>query len=106
MNLQAGAHFGSYAIRGPLGAGGMGEVYRGWDARLGRDVAIKVLPPTARSDPERLRRFEHEVKRRIAGEVPLSDGDEIRIGPALLVFCVGGRETTRSHGKPESPRGR
>ena len=62
MALQAGDRLGSYEIRGPLGAGGMGEVYRAWDARLGREVAVKVLPETAVQDPERLRRFEQEAK--------------------------------------------
>jgi Tol biopolymer transport system component len=62
MALQTGARLGSYEIRGPLGAGGMGEVYRAWDARLGREVAVKVLPQSAATDPERLRRFEQEAK--------------------------------------------
>ena len=62
MVLQTGDRLGSYEIRGPLGAGGMGEVYRAWDARLGREVAIKVLPQSAASDPDRLRRFEQEAK--------------------------------------------
>jgi hypothetical protein len=62
MSLQAGDRLGSYEIRGPLGAGGMGEVYRAWDARLGREVAVKVLRQSAATDPERLRRFEQEAK--------------------------------------------
>src|SRR5574341_818151 len=62
MALQTGDRLGSYEIRGPLGAGGMGEVYRAWDARLGREVAVKVLPQSAATDPERLRRFEQEAK--------------------------------------------
>jgi len=62
MALQTGDRLGSYEIRGPVGAGGMGEVYRAWDARLGREVAVKVLPQSATTDPERLRRFEQEAK--------------------------------------------
>src|SRR5262245_48665483 len=53
---------GPYEILAPLGAGGMGEVYRARDARLDRDVAIKVLPSSFAADPDRLRRFEHEAK--------------------------------------------
>ncbi len=62
MALTAGSRLGPYAILSPLGAGGMGEVYRARDERLGRDVAIKVLPPRLSSDPERLRRFEKEAR--------------------------------------------
>ena len=60
--LSAGCHLGPYEIVGPLGAGGMGEVYRARDTRLGRDVAIKVLPAEFASDPDRLRRFEQEAR--------------------------------------------
>ena len=62
MTLEAGAHLGPYEILGPLGAGGMGEVYRARDSRLGRDVAVKTLPQTSASDPDRLRRFENESR--------------------------------------------
>ncbi|MFQ5743359.1 MAG: protein kinase [Acidobacteriota bacterium] len=57
-----GASLGPYKILEPLGAGGMGEVYLGEDTRLGRKVAIKVLPPEFASDPERLARFEQEAR--------------------------------------------
>src|SRR5260221_4776900 len=62
MTIPAGTMFGHYEIRSPLGAGGMGEVYRAYDTRLDRDVAIKVLPESLTSDPERLRRFEQEAR--------------------------------------------
>jgi len=62
MTLFAGARLGPYEILAPLGAGGMGEVYRAKDARLGREVAIKVLPSSLSTDPERLRRFEQEAR--------------------------------------------
>jgi serine/threonine-protein kinase len=62
LSLIAGSRLGPYEIQAPLGAGGMGEVYRARDARLGRDVAIKILPPEFASDPERLARFEREAK--------------------------------------------
>jgi Tol biopolymer transport system component/predicted Ser/Thr protein kinase len=62
MALSAGTRLGPYEILGPIGAGGMGEVYRAKDATLGRDVAIKVLPEALARDPERLARFKHEAK--------------------------------------------
>jgi eukaryotic-like serine/threonine-protein kinase len=62
MPIAPGTRFGPYEILALIGAGGMGEVYRARDARLGREVAIKVLPATFSSDAERLRRFEQEAK--------------------------------------------
>ena len=60
--LLSGTRLGPYEIIAPLGAGGMGEVYRGHDSRLDRDVVIKILPPEFSSNPERLRRFEQEAR--------------------------------------------
>src|SRR5512140_2880288 len=57
-----GTRLGPYEILGPLGSGGMGEVYRARDARLGREVAIKVLPEAFARDPDRLARFEREAR--------------------------------------------
>lgn len=62
MALTAGTKLGSYEIVSFIGAGGMGEVYRARDSRLGRDVALKVLPASFAADPERLRRFEQEAR--------------------------------------------
>src|SRR5678816_3001253 len=62
MALSPGARLGPYEILGPLGAGGMGEVYRARDNRLDREVAIKVLPERLAGDPEALARFEREAK--------------------------------------------
>ncbi len=62
MTLTAGSRLGPYEILSPLGAGGMGEVYRARDAKLGRDVAIKVLPEKLAGDPSALERFEREAK--------------------------------------------
>src|SRR5213593_4455322 len=61
MALAAGTKLGLYEIIAPLGAGGMGEVYRARDTRLGRDVAVKLLPSSFSGDSERLRRFEQEA---------------------------------------------
>ena len=62
MPLTTGTRLGPYQIVAPLGAGGMGEVYRAQDDRLGRSVAIKVLPAEVSADPERRRRFEREAR--------------------------------------------
>ena len=62
MTLIAGIQLGRYEIRSQIGAGGMGEVYRARDTKLGRDVAIKVLPATYSQDAERLQRFEQEAQ--------------------------------------------
>jgi eukaryotic-like serine/threonine-protein kinase len=62
MTLTAGTHLGSFEIVAPLGAGGMGEVYRARDTRLGRDVAIKALPEAFAADPDRLARFRREAQ--------------------------------------------
>src|SRR3979409_463436 len=62
MALTRGTKLGPYEIVSPLGAGGMGEVYRARDLSLNRDVAVKVLPKELASDPDRLRRFEQEAR--------------------------------------------
>jgi TolB-like protein len=62
MTLVPGSRLGPYEIVAPLGAGGMGEVFRAKDPRLGREVAIKVLPTEVAGDPDRLRRFEDEAR--------------------------------------------
>ncbi len=62
MALENGTTLGPYVIRAALGAGGMGEVYRAHDARLGRDVAVKVLPSAMSRDPERRERFQREAR--------------------------------------------
>jgi serine/threonine protein kinase/Tol biopolymer transport system component len=62
MTIAAGSRLGPYEVLGPLGAGGMGEVYRARDAKLNRDVAIKVLPEAFAADAERLARFRREAQ--------------------------------------------
>src|ERR1700689_5275696 len=62
MALMTGTKLGPYEVQSPLGAGGMGEVYRARDTRLGRDVAIKVLPAHLSSDPDLRQRMEREAK--------------------------------------------
>ena len=62
MSIDPGTRLGPYDVVAPIGAGGMGEVYRAHDARLDREVAIKVLPASYSADPDRLRRFEQEAR--------------------------------------------
>src|ERR1017187_1675081 len=62
MPLSTGTKLGTYEVRSAIGAGGMGEVYQAHDTKLGRDVAIKVLPEAFAHDPERLARFQREAK--------------------------------------------
>ncbi|HMA18707.1 MAG TPA: protein kinase, partial [Thermoanaerobaculia bacterium] len=62
LTLTSGSRLGPYEILSPLGAGGMGEVYRAKDPRLGREVAVKVLPASLSTDTDRLRRFEQEAR--------------------------------------------
>jgi serine/threonine-protein kinase len=62
VHLASGDRLGDYEVTGALGAGGMGEVYRARDAKLGRDVALKILPPTFAHDPERVARFHREAQ--------------------------------------------
>jgi hypothetical protein len=94
VSLAAGAKLGSFEIVGLLGMGGMGEVYRARDAKLGRDVAIKVLPPTFASDPDRLTRFTREARLLAALNHPhiatihgLEDADG---APAIVMELVEG----------------
>jgi serine/threonine protein kinase len=62
MGLAPGHKLGPYEIQSPLGAGGMGEVYRARDTRLDRTVAVKVLPEALAADSDHLHRFEHEAR--------------------------------------------
>src|SRR6516225_6920847 len=81
-NLSSGTRLGPYTIVAAIGAGGMGEVYRATDQRLGREVAIKILPARFSDDPERLRRFEQEARATAALNHP----------NILAVYDVGTRE--------------
>jgi Tol biopolymer transport system component len=90
MNLTSGARLGPYEIVSPLGAGGMGEVYRARDTRLKREVAIKVLPQGVSLDADRLRRFEQEALATAALNHP----------NILAVFDIGTTEIGADQGSP------
>jgi len=62
MSVGVGTRLGPYEIMSALGAGGMGEVYRARDTKLGRDVALKILPASFTNDPERVARFRREAQ--------------------------------------------
>jgi serine/threonine protein kinase len=94
MSLSAGQRVGVYEVVGPIGAGGMGEVYRARDTRLGRDIALKILPAMFAADPERLARFEREAQLlaalnhpHIAGIHGFEESGELR---ALVMELIDG----------------
>jgi serine/threonine protein kinase len=95
MPLASGTKLGPYEIQSPLGAGGMGEVYRAKDSRLGRDVAIKVLPESMARDAERLRRFETEARAIAALNHPnilsIHDIGTYNGAPYLVSECLEGQ---------------
>jgi serine/threonine protein kinase len=62
MSLTPGSRLGTYEIVSKLGEGGMGQVFRARDTRLGRDVAVKIMPELAAGDPDRLARFDREAR--------------------------------------------
>src|SRR5713226_6312698 len=100
MPFAAGTHLGPYEILAPLGAGGMGEVYRARDPRLNREVAIKVLPERLANDPQALARFESEAKAVAALSHPnilaIHDfGKDRGVSYAVTELLEG--ETLRSH---------
>ena len=94
MSLSSGSRLGVYEIISPLGAGGMGEVYRARDTKLGREVAIKVLPESFVQDSERLARFEREAKLLAAlnhpGIATLYGLEESNGSPFLVMELVEG----------------
>ena len=83
MALTEGTRLGSYVIAARIGAGGMGEVYRARDTRLGRDVAIKTLPHALTTDPERLARLEQHLQSLGIRLYPVSAATGAGLGPLL-----------------------
>src|SRR5437899_12876846 len=96
MALSTGTRLGSYQTVALIGAGGMGEVYQAHDTKLGRDVAIKVLPEAFAHDPERLSRFQREAKMLASLNHPniaTIHGLEQTIGTSYLVMQLVAGET-------------
>ena len=102
MSLAPGTRLGAYEIVGSIGAGGMGEVYRGRDTKLGRDVAIKVLPDHFANDAERVARFEREAKTLASLNHPLiaqiygfEHANAAGAGHALIMELVDGEDLSQ-----------
>jgi eukaryotic-like serine/threonine-protein kinase len=94
--LAVGTRLGPYEILAAIGAGGMGEMYRAWDTRLKRDVAIKVLPEALSADPDRLARFQREAELlatlnhpNIAAIYGIEESQDVR---ALVMELVDGED--------------
>jgi eukaryotic-like serine/threonine-protein kinase len=106
MALSSGTKLGSYEVTAQIGAGGMGEVYQAHDTKLGRDVAIKVLPEAFAHDPERLSRFQREAKMLASLNHPniaTIHGLEQSGGTSYLVMELVSGETLAERVKREGP---
>jgi Tol biopolymer transport system component len=106
MSVKAGTQLGTYEIVAQIGAGGMGEVYQAHDTKLGRDVAIKVLPEAFAHDPERLSRFQREAKMLASLNHPniaTIHGLEQSNGTSYLVMELVPGETLRERVAREGP---
>ena len=106
MTLRVGRRLGPYEILAPIGAGGMGEVYRARDEGSSRDVAIKVLPASFSADPDRLRRFEQEAKAAGVLTIPTSSASSTSghttDAPYVVRSFSKARRCARSSGGPLS----
>src|SRR5262245_14079655 len=107
MPLGPGTRFGSYEIVSVLGEGGMGQVWRARDTKLGREVAIKVLPASLTSDPERLARFSREAQVLASLNHPniaaIHHLEEASAGPAIVMELVDGETLADRIGRGPVP---
>ena len=94
MAIASGTQLGDYEVLSPIGAGGMGEVYRARDTKLAREVALKFLPATFASDPQRIARFRREAQVLASLNHPhigaIYDLDEANGDPFLVLELVDG----------------
>jgi len=108
MAISAGSRLGPYEVLSPLGAGGMGEVYRARDTRLGRDVAVKVVHPRLASDPDRLSRFEKEARAAAQVDHPnilvVHDIGEHEGSPYIVSELLQGESLREKLGAPLPPK--
>ena len=109
MALAPGTRFGPYEVLGPLGAGGMGEVYRARDTRLSRDAALKILPADVHLDAQRLARFEREARTLAALSHPniatLYSFEEVGGTRALAMELVDGQSLSDHLSRPDRRAG-
>src|ERR1700674_5159572 len=106
MALASGTRLGSYEVVAQIGAGGMGEVYQAHDTKLGRDVAVKVLPEAFAHDPDRLSRFQREAKMLASLNHPniaTIHGLEQSGGTSYLVMELVSGETLQDRVKRDAP---
>jgi serine/threonine-protein kinase len=107
MALKPGTRLGIFEVLGPLGAGGMGEVYRARDTRLGREVAIKVLPEAFARDPARLARFEREARLLAAINHPsigaIYGAEEFDSVPCIIMELIPGETLAEVMGRGPLP---
>jgi TolB-like protein/Flp pilus assembly protein TadD len=107
LAVVRGMRLGPYEVEDLIGSGGMGEVYRARDTRLGRDVAIKVLPPAFAGDAERLKRFEREARAAAAlnhpNVVTVHDVGAVEGAPYVVMERLEGETLRRRLGKEEPP---
>src|SRR5262245_33891937 len=104
--LQAGSQLGAYEVVSSLGAGGMGEVYRARDSKLGRDVALKILPASFAGDPDRVARFQREAQLLAAlthPHIAAIYGMEEAGGATFLVLELVEGETLDARLEPRAP---
>jgi len=111
MSLIPGTRLGPYEVVAPLGVGGMGEVYRARDTKLGREVALKILPDRFAQDPERLARFEREARTLAALNHPniahlYGFGEEALANPESRRRQLPGYGTGRRRGPGHAHRAR